>query len=151
MTTHERRVMALMRFHGLSKTEAEKRARSLAAKKNPAPKRKTKARTQDSAEAYVYRNSQVTKKRPSKRLVVRRAKNLEIPAAAGAFPNPVKKRVTSRPHRSARKMVYCVESGRSDKGPWRSEGIFPNEAKARNYAEALSASNPGVWLRVVLK
>lgn len=96
MTTHERRVMALMRFHGLSKAEAEKRARSLAAKKNPAkrktqartvaPKRKTQARTQRAAEDYVYRQSQVTKKAPSKRLIKRRTINLQT--QRGVFPNP---------------------------------------------------------------
>lgn len=59
--------------------------------KNPAPrknapKRKTQARTQSAAEAYVYRNSQITKSKPSKRLVNRRAKNLRVPT--GVFPNP---------------------------------------------------------------
>lgn len=59
--------------------------RNPAPRKN-APKRKTQARTQSAAEAYVYRNSQITKSKPSKRLVNRRAKNLRVPT--GVFPNP---------------------------------------------------------------
>jgi len=58
------------------------------AKRNPV-KRKTAARTQRAAEGYVYRDSQVTKKKPTKRLVTRRAKNLQAPR--GVFPNPKKR------------------------------------------------------------
>lgn len=49
-------------------------------------KRKTQARTQATAEGYVRRPSQITKKKPSKRLTVRRIKNLQAPV--GLFPNP---------------------------------------------------------------
>ena len=49
-------------------------------------KRKTQARTQATAEGYVRRPSQITKKAPSKRLTVRRIKNLRAPV--GLFPNP---------------------------------------------------------------
>lgn len=56
-------------------------------KKSAAPKRKTAATTQKAAEAYVHRNSQITKKAPSKRLKTRRTKNLRIPT--GYFPNPL--------------------------------------------------------------
>lgn len=64
--------------------------------KNPAPrkravKRKTQAVTQAAAEGYVYRNSQITKAKPSKRLVMRRAKNLRVPT--GVFPNPSPRQV----------------------------------------------------------
>lgn len=88
MTSHEKRVNALMRLHGLSKAAAEKRAKAIEAKPtgNPAPKRKTAARTMKTATAYVKRPSQVTKKSPSKRLTTRRVKNLQAPR--GVFPNP---------------------------------------------------------------
>lgn len=56
-------------------------------KKNPAPKRKTAARTQRAAESYVRRPSQITKKAPSKRLKKRRTVNLQSPR--GVFPNPI--------------------------------------------------------------
>lgn len=54
--------------------------------KNPAPKRKTFARTQSAAEAYVRRPSQTTRKAPSARLKKRRTINLQTPR--GVFPNP---------------------------------------------------------------
>jgi hypothetical protein len=56
-------------------------------KKNPT-KRKNQARTQARAEGYVRRPSQITKAKPSKRLVSRRIKNLRVPM--GVFPNPSK-------------------------------------------------------------
>ena len=56
-----------------------------APKKNPTT-RKTAARTQRAAEAYVRRPSQITKKAPSKRLKKRRTVNLQSPR--GVFPNP---------------------------------------------------------------
>jgi hypothetical protein len=95
--SHEKRVTALMRLHGLSKAQAEKRAKEIEAtrKKNPvpplkskAPKRKTQARTQKSAESYVARKSQATGKKPTTRLKTRRTKNLQTPV--GYFPNPIK-------------------------------------------------------------
>lgn len=55
-------------------------------RKNPAPKRKTAARTQKAAESYVRRPSQITKKAPSARLKKRRTVNLQSPR--GVFPNP---------------------------------------------------------------
>jgi len=55
-------------------------------KQNPAPKRKTSARTQKAAVGYVNRPSQITKKAPSKRLKKRRTINLQSPR--GVFPNP---------------------------------------------------------------
>jgi hypothetical protein len=58
------------------------------ARKNPAPKRKTAARTQKAAIGYVNRPSQITKKAPSKRLKKRRTINLQTPR--GVFPNPGK-------------------------------------------------------------
>lgn len=62
-------------------------------KKNPAKraavKRKTRATTQATAEGYVRRPSQITKKAPSKRLKTRRAINLQTPR--GVFPNPAKR------------------------------------------------------------
>lgn len=58
--------------------------------KRSAPKRKTSARTQSAAEAYVRRPSQITKKAPSDRLKKRRMVNLQSPR--GVFPNPIPKR-----------------------------------------------------------
>lgn len=60
-----------------------------AIKKNPV-KRKTRAVTQKAAVSYVNRPSQITKKSPTKRLRVRRTKNLRVPV--GVFPNPSKSR-----------------------------------------------------------
>lgn len=62
-------------------------------KNNPAPKRKTSARTQSAAEAYVRRPSQITKKAPSDRLKKRRTVNLQSPR--GVFPNP-----SNRPYKA---------------------------------------------------
>lgn len=55
-------------------------------KRNPAPKRKTAARTMKAAVGYVNRPSQITKKAPTKRLKKRRTVNLQSPR--GVFPNP---------------------------------------------------------------
>lgn len=63
-------------------------------KQNPAPKRKTAARTQRAAVGYVNRPSQITKKAPSKRLKKRRTKNLQVPR--GVFPNPSPRMDTGR-------------------------------------------------------
>ena len=63
-------------------------------KQNPAPKRKTSARTIKAATAYVKRPSQITKKAPSKRLATRRIKNLQVPR--GVFPNPAPRMDTGR-------------------------------------------------------
>lgn len=149
MTTHERRVMALMRFHGLSKAEAEKRARSLAAKKNPAkrktqartvaPKRKTQARTQRAAEDYVYRQSQVTKKAPTERLITRRSKNLTAPV--GVFPNP----------KSRGGIIVEASNGSA----WKFIAAFPKtghgSTDAIMYAKAYAKINPTLRIRVIEK
>lgn len=72
--------------------------------KNPAPRktvtRKTKATTMPAAKKYVRRASQITKAKPSKRLVNRRIKNLQVPE--GVFPNP-------RKRHPGHKAVYTVE------------------------------------------
>lgn len=65
-----------------------------ALKDNPAPKRKTSARTIKAATAYVKRPSQITKKAPTKRLATRRIKNLQVPR--GVFPNPAPRMDTGR-------------------------------------------------------
>ena len=150
MTTHERRVMALMRFHGLSKAEAEKRARSLAAKKNPV-KRKTQARTQSAAEDYVYRQSQVTKKAPSKRLIKRRAINLQT--QRGVFPNPAK--------REKQIIVEYELSGQNfakrNRGMygWKELAAFPDTPEgsenAIQYAQAYHKIAPHLRIQVVTK
>lgn len=72
--------------HGTDYSDALNTYGENAIRKNPAPKRKTAARTQRAAEAYVRRPSQITKKAPSKRLKKRRTINLQSPR--GVFPNP---------------------------------------------------------------
>lgn len=110
----------------------------LGPKQNPAPKRKTSARTQSAAEAYVRRPSQITKKAPTPRLKKRRTINLQTPR--GVFPNPIKKKVIARP-RKAKDIgasfgtVYKVESSKNGVA-WKIEGVFPNEKSAREYATA---------------
>ena len=105
-------------------------------KQNPAPKRKTQARTQSRAEAYVNRPSQVTRKPPTKRLKVRRTKNLRIPE--GAFPNP-----------KERAKTYKVETLNSSTTKWRRVATFEKLADAKEYANAYARSKNTVAVRVV--
>jgi len=60
-------------------------------------KRKNLATTQRTAEGYVRRPSQITRGKPTKRLVNRRIKNLRVPM--GVFPNP-----------SPRNIYYAVKA-----------------------------------------
>lgn len=226
MTSHEKRINALMRFHGLSKAEAEKRARAIEKarvrknpidkkhfiikfdyakarggkketeifgpknegvvieadnvknavtvfnsellpgnqynpfylkvteiKKNPI-KRKTRATTQRAAESYVRRPSQITKRKPTRRLVVRRTKNLQSPR--GVFPNPVKKGLTARPRKTRAALTdktfhvqaATLKKDGSQQGPWVTLGVFPNEKRAKEYAKAYAAAYPQQWVRV---
>lgn len=167
MTSHEQRINALMRFHGLSKAEAEKRAKIIESEKyfdnldainflkkhpeyrtlaqakkvlkiNPVTKRKTSARTQSAAESYVRRPSQITKKKPTKRLIVRRTKNLQVPS--GVFPNPVKQSLTARPRKTKAALSdksFHVQESFNEGGPWKTVGIFPSKKYAFEYAKAL--------------
>ena len=105
-------------------------------KQNPAPKRKTQARTQSRAEAYVNRPSQVTRKPPTKRLKVRRTKNLRIPE--GAFPNP-----------KERAKTYKVETLNSTSGKWRRVATFEKLTDAKEYANAYVRAKTTVAVRVV--
>lgn len=135
MTSHEKRVAALMRLHGMTKTEAEKRAKQIesAAKKNPAPRAKARG---GNAKKYVNRPSQYgDHSAPSARLKARRKKALEMPA--GVFPNPIQKKLQSRPKPAGKlsRKVFTVEAKHGDK--WVVEGIFPSEDSAREYAVAL--------------
>jgi hypothetical protein len=88
---------------------------------NPAPKRKTAARTQSAAESYVRRPSQVTKKKPTPRLKKRRTINLQSPR--GVFPNPI-----DGDYESARKLFLF---GSNDGGLYRQRttAIIDNRAK----------------------
>lgn len=80
MSAHEKLIGALMRFHGMTRQEAEERARELEkTRRNPA--KRTRAKN-----PLINRPSQITKKKPSARLKARRVKNLKMPK--GVFPNP---------------------------------------------------------------
>ncbi len=103
-------------------------------KKNPAPKRKTSARTQKAAVGYVNRPSQITKKSPTKRLKIRRAKNLQSPR--GVFPNPLsaKKHYVIQAWKGPRMLGFVTMGGRiSTEFPeaWQ----FPTKKDAVYHAE----------------
>lgn len=197
MTSHEKRVNALMRLHGMTKAAAEKRAKQIegAAKKNPAPRAVARG---GNTKKYVNRPSQAgDHSAPSARLKARRKKALTAPK--GVFPNPskraytitdvkalmvdslfkpvngktlseseaaekiirqavregvkvspgvvamigkknpVQKKLQSRPKPSGRlkRKVFTVEAKHGD--TWVTEGIFPSESSAREYAHALDA------------
>lgn len=84
-------------------------------KQNPAPKRKTAARTQRAAVGYVNRPSQITKKAPSNRLKKRRTINLQTPR--GVFPNPSKRH-------SGHKAVYTVLKWTREKNTTSGNPVF---------------------------
>ena len=65
--------------------------------------------------------------------------------------NPLKPGITARPIKGARKPVFAVEYGNSNKGPWNTAGIFPNRTLSGNYAHAMHEQNPTKYWRVVLK
>ena len=107
-----------------------KPARTVA--RNPAPvKRKTRAITQSAAESYVRRPSQITKKKPTKRLTARRAKNLRVPV--GVFPNP-KARFTWQPYGTPENISYAAHSKngtrfyvtKRERGNYQLAAHFPN-------------------------
>lgn len=85
------------------------------AKRNPAPKRKTAARTQRAAVGYVNRPSQITKKPPTKRLKKRRTINLQTPR--GVFPNP-------RRRHPGHKAVYTVLKWKAEKNTVYGNSVF---------------------------
>lgn len=140
MTSHEKRVNALMRFHGMTKAQAERRARELEGVKrnpSPAPKRKYKATTKRSAAAYVHRVSQATGKKPTKRLVKRRTKNLQVPR--GVFPNPAPKKAPG----------FRVEVMNVKTGNWKRIATFETAKDAKEYANAYHRARQYVAVRVV--
>lgn len=116
----------------------------------PAPKRKTRARTQSAAEAYVRRKSQATGKAPSKRLVNRRIKNLRTPE--GVFPNPSKrKQIVVEYELSGPK--YAIK--KPGKYSWKELAAFPDTkegaANAIDYAKAYHKIAPNLKIRVNTK
>jgi hypothetical protein len=143
-------------------------------RKNPAPKRKTSARTQKAAESYVRRPSQITKKAPSKRLKKRRTVNLQ--SARGVFPNPKPRTAKKNPsvhfdidvnsHNAkgskaktrtnpvSRKKEITVEQS-LDKKNWTIFARFPDtpdgSKNAIEYAKAYSKKEPYLHLRVMTK
>jgi hypothetical protein len=142
ISSHEKRVNALMRLHGMSKSEAEKRAKQIEkTKTNPVRRKNTS----------VHRLSQATKKKPSKRLVARRIKNLKMPE--GVFPNPVKRKVYAKPGRmddltKRYGRVYHVELS-IDGEVWKDEGVFVSKESAFEYARALDRKHDRkYWIRV---
>lgn len=120
-------------------------------KQNPAPKRKTAARTQKAAIGYVNRPSQITKKAPSKRLKKRRTINLQTPR--GVFPkakprtNPV-----SRVKAPAGKEKFIRVELKHGK-EWEILSLFPKTGSgAENaimYAKAYSMKEPAATIRVM--
>lgn len=133
-----------MRLHGMSKSEAEKRAKQIEkTKTNPNPARRKNT--------HVHRPSQATKKNPTKRLVARRVKNLKMPK--GVFPNPVKRKVYAKPGRmddltKRYGRVYHVELS-IDGEIWKSEGVFVSKESAFEYAHALDRKHDRkYWIRV---
>lgn len=172
MTSHEKRVMALMRLHGLSRPSAERRAKAIesGAKKNPAAsrkasitgakgvtrqapvKRKTAARTQKTAESYVRRPSQITKKAPTKRLKKRRTVNLQSPR--GLFPNPKARTGYERKVELELGKHIAVEMS-DNKKAWTVFALFPatpdGSKNAIEYAKAYAQKEPKVFIRVVEK
>lgn len=119
------------------------RPKQVKAKKNPAPKRKTAARTQKAAVGYVNRPSQITKKSPTKRLKIRRAKNLQSPR--GVFPNPVASGIKKISHPQIKPRhddnVYVRES--SNGTNWLTVAVFPSQKAAIEYAHALDRKHGG--------
>lgn len=114
------------------------------AKKNPSTKRKTRATTMKAAESYVHRVSQVTKKKPSKRLVKRRTVNLRVPV--GVFPNPVKKKIEHK---------YIVQISTANPSyaravKWKSIGSFLTPALAKEYAKAYDRAHYGKYFIQVI-
>lgn len=109
-------------------------------KQNPAPKRKTSARTQKAAVEYVNRPSQITKKAPTKRLKKRRTINLQSPR--GVFPNPAKRQTHYE---------TTVQSS-MDKKHWTIFARFPDTpegaANAIEYAKAYAVKEPHSYIRV---
>lgn len=107
-----------------------------------AVKRKTRATTQRAAESYVRRPSQATKKAPSRRLKIRRTKNLQSPR--GVFPNPV----AAKPKG---KFVY-VKKSLDGKTRWTSVSYFPDTVQGKkdaiDYAKAYQAANPRYFVSV---
>lgn len=115
--------------------------RNNALRQNPAPKRKTSARTQSAAESYVRRKSQATGKSSTKRLVNRRIKNLQAPE--GVFPNPsvrnkkfifVKKAFVNSPNRFSC-VAYFHDTPEGNKN-------------AIEYAKAYHRQNPEFIIKV---
>lgn len=118
-----------------------------AAKKNPAPKRKTTARTQKAAVGYVNRPSQITKKSPTKRLKKRRTANLRSPK--GVFPNPLDKRYVVQVWR-ANKMVGFLTMGGRVTTEFPDAWQFPTKKDADYHAKKYAAKSPSHLFKVDL-
>jgi hypothetical protein len=171
MTSHERRVLALMRLHGMTRQEAEKRAKQLERSKprrvNPGVRKGT---------AKPHRISQSTRGKPTKRLVRRRKANTK----AGCFPNPRKTAAKPRAKtqivhfdidvnshnakRGSRTKVnplqshmsksrkkanfpYCVETQPTEN--WNTTACFKEKTSAFEYAKALARQYPKLPIRVM--
>lgn len=100
--------------------------RNTGLKKNPAPKRKTAARTMKAAVGYVNRPSQITKKAPTKRLKKRRTINLQTPR--GVFPNPSPRQIDETYAREI--FLY----GQNDGDLYRQQTTYIIDNLAKKYA-----------------
>lgn len=122
-----------------------------AAKSNPVKKVKkaapAKKRTTRGKNALINRVSQLTKKKPSARLVARRKKNLSSPR--GVFPNPMAAAsVMRRPKAQANFREYVVEKA-TENSPWVQVAHFQKLPDAKEYANALSVKHPAAYIRVL--
>lgn len=113
-----------------------------AVKKTAASKRNTRGKN-----TLIERVSQLTKKKPSARLVARRKKNLKAPR--GVFPNPMAAAsVMRRPKAAANFREYVVEKA-TENSPWSQVAHFQKLADAKEYANALSVKYPSAYIRVL--
>lgn len=101
------------------------RAGRRAIAKNPTLKKRRIARANLTETAYIYRPSQITRKKPVKRLVKRRVRNLKAPK--GVFPNPMKS------HGLMTLKVQCFKNGK-----WVTEALFMETPKNLQIAKSLA-------------
>lgn len=104
--------------------------------------KKTIKRTATTKGAYIARPSQITRKKPTKRLVARRTARVTTGAKVkGYFPNPVKK--------AKSKFPFEVHYRSSDvTASWKAQAAFVSSTAAKNFAEALAQTYPAMSFRV---
>lgn len=179
MTSHEKRVSALMRLHGMSKSAAEKRARELEAKPKKAVKKSLVRRNPvKQYSVFIVGNGYENRVRgfptiaAAKEYLASISSDREYviyPAKVDGYgnevwrgttdtlrkkiakKNPVIPGITARPIKGNRNPVFAVEHAKAKSGPWTTAGIFPNRTLADNYCQAMHDNNSTIWWRVALK